>query len=704
MSDSRPEVSDSAASQSRNPEADTSDRGSGFVQAAEAEPALSAASSAEARTPTPLLPGAPVRVRKKRRSRRKRASWLRRALFAIGVIAVAGALYGVVVGIRIAQASAHLQRARAAIERAETAVRDRDLDSARLDLAKASDEFVRSRNRLASLEIKVVRRFPLVGPNLKVAYALSIAGAKVADAGGVLLQKARVLEGPDGKLRVPYERGRIDLEKLGDLAPAASKAVEDVRSGLATVEASPSSQLVPVVAEARSEFLRKVSALERGLDVAAKYLEIAPELLGKQSSKRYLVAIGNNAEMNAQGMVLAYGILDVRDGTLVWSKFGSVTELQVAAPVSVPLDPDFRARWAWANPDFAWQRTNVSADTQTAGTLMAALYASKTGLPVDGVIYIDGIAIGYLLEGTGPLSFDDPKVTLDSRNFADFTMNKAYFHFANQSERKEFLVEAAARAVAAALEVRGSGVTKLVDATGRAVTERRLWIWTSDTELQSRLATLPLGGMPLADRGDVASYALLNLGGNKVDYYVRNTIRHRVTVDTGGRAKVAVEFKIENTAPADLPEYVGGAVGPGQAERGRGEYLGYLTWYAPNGSRIVGDARPPLQTSVPDAGFAAFSWSVKIPPGSSQTIAFEYELPDDVLERDSPTGALTRYKLTYIPQPRFWADRFETELVLPAGVTGKVQAAYSASEANRVNYSDIPNAPVEFEAQFELKR
>jgi hypothetical protein len=652
---------------------------------------------------TPLLPGAPVRVRKKRRSRRKGATRLRRALFAIGVIAVAGALYGVVVGIRIAQASAHLRGAKAAIERAEVALRDRDLDSARLDLAKASDEFVRSRNRLASLEIKVLRRVPLVGPNLKVAYALSIAGAKIADSGGVLVQKARVLEGPDGKLRVPYERGRLDLEKLSELAPAASKAVEDVRSGMATVEASPSRQLVPPVAEARSEFLRKVGALERGLDVAAKYLEIGPELLAKQSSKRYLVAIGNNAEMNAQGMVLAYGILDVRDGTLAWSKFGSVTELQVAAPVSVPLDPDFRARWAWANPDFAWQRTNVSADTQTAGSLMAALYASKTGRPVDGVIYIDGIAIGYLLEGTGPLSFDDPKVTLDSRNFADFAMNKAYFHFANQSERKEFLVEAAARAVAAALEVRGSGASKLVDATAKAVTERRLWIWTSDTDLESRLAALPLGGMPLPDRGDLASYALLNLGGNKVDYYVRNTIRHRVTVETGGRAKVAVEFKIENTAPVDLPEYVGGAVGPGQAERGRGEYLGYLTWYAPNGSRIVGDARPPVQTSVPDAGFAAFSWSVKIPPGSSQTIAFEYELPDDVLERDSSTGALTQYKLTYVPQPRFWADRFETELVLPAHVKGKVQAGYSASEGNRVNYADTPNAPVEFEAEFELK-
>lgn len=654
---------------------------------------------------TPTLPGAYRRVRRRRRGR-KQKKLLQRLVIGGSLFAVLVAAYVVVVALRIAQAASHLESAKEEAEAARSAIEGKDLELARMHLSRASDRFVRGRNFLGAWEVKVLRRTPVFGPNLKAAYALAIGGAGIADGGNVLLQSLSVLEDERGRVVPPFDRGKLDLDKLDTFRPGVTRALESVRTARATVESSPSNGLLTTIESARRNFLEQAEDLERALREASAYLEIAPAVFGHDTPKRYLVAIGNDAEMNAQGMVLAYAVLEVNDGRLNWSKVGSVIELELDEPVSVPLGPQFQARWSWANPDFAWQRTNVSASTEASGSLMAAMYASKTGKKVDGVVYIDGVAIGYLLEATGPLHFEDPATTLDSSNFAEFAMNRAYFSFPSQTGRKEFFVEAAGRALGAVTEVRGEAAERLGAGVARAMKERRLWMWSSDGEVQGKLSQLPLGGEILGDwddKADIASFTLVNLGGNKVDYYLYTSIRHEVEFDSRRRGRVRVEAVLENRAPRDLPEYVGGATGPGQAERARGEYLGYFTWYAAPGSVLIEREESRASSTLPDAGLAAFSWLVRVPPGETRSIRFEYDLPENILV-GTGAGDKVSYRLKYVPQPRFRPDSFESELITPANSDVEALSSYSKASENRLHFLGTPSAPVEFEAGFPSLR
>ena len=649
---------------------------------------------------------------RKRRKRRKKQRVLTKLTLAAGILLAAATVYGIVVFIRLGQAGIHLTSARDASQRAATLLQENDIRKARLELKKSTDEFVRARNLLSSLEIKVLRKVPVVGSNVKVATALAVAGTKVSDAGAVVLDQAQVLEDERGHLRFPIENGRVDVDKLEVLQEPVARATSAVAEGVYAVEQSPRSMLIGTVAKARMDFLERVGDVRNRLEEASVYLDVAPELFGARGRRTYLVAIGNNAEMNSNGMVLAYGILDVTGGALSWSHFGSVTELQLSEPVPVPLEPGFHARWSWANPTFAWQRTNVSVDTEASGSSMAAMYRAKTGRTVDGVVYMDGVAVGYLLSATGPLDFENPNVRLDASNFADYTMNKAYFYFGNQAQRKEFLVEAAAKAIGASFNIRGSAAEKLARSIAKATAERRLWMWVADTAVEKKLIKVSLGGRILtnaeqsrvgdqqgiseARSSDVASYSLINLGGNKVDYYVDNSISHRLEIDSGGRARATVSFTIENRAPVDLPEYVGGATGPGQAQREKGEYLGYLTWYAPFGSELLDSGEFRVQSDLPDGGMAAFSWLVKVPPGSKETLTFTYKLPDNHLFIDA-AGRMT-YSLEYVPQPRIRADQFSSEVVLEGKGSLEPTSGYSEASKGRLYYSNSPPSRIHLEA------
>ncbi|MER3396002.1 MAG: hypothetical protein C4319_04370 [Acidimicrobiia bacterium] len=649
---------------------------------------------------------------RKRRKRRKKQRVLTKLTLAAGILLAAATVYGIVVFIRLGQAGIHLTSARDASQRAATLLQENDIRKARLELKKSTDEFVRARNLLSSLEIKVLRKVPVVGSNVKVATALAVAGTKVSDAGAVVLDQAQVLEDERGHLRFPIENGRVDVDKLEVLQEPVARATSAVAEGVYAVEQSPRSMLIGTVAKARMDFLERVGDVRNRLEEASVYLDVAPELFGARGRRTYLVAIGNNAEMNSNGMVLAYGILDVTGGALSWSHFGSVTELQLSEPVPVPLEPGFHARWSWANPTFAWQRTNVSVDTEASGSSMAAMYRAKTGRTVDGVVYMDGVAVGYLLSATGPLDFENPNVRLDASNFADYTMNKAYFYFGNQAQRKEFLVEAAAKAIGASFNIRGSAAEKLARSIAKATAERRLWMWVADTAVEKKLIKVSLGGRILtnaeqsrvgdqqgiseARSSDVASYSLINLGGNKVDYYVNNSISHRLEIDSGGRARATVSFTIENRAPVDLPEYVGGATGPGQAQREKGEYLGYLTWYAPFGSELLDSGEFRVQSDLPDGGMAAFSWLVKVPPGSKETLTFTYKLPDNHLFIDA-AGRMT-YSLEYVPQPRIRADQFSSEVVLEGKGSLEPTSGYSEASKGRLYYSNSPPSRIHLEA------
>lgn len=640
------------------------------------------------------------RRKRRRRSsaaRRRRRRIRRRIYAALAIVVSALFVLGVLALLRMQKISAELKVARAESQQALDALNRQDLNGARIHLAAAADSFIRGRNTLdIAFELKLARLLPFVGPNLKAVAAMASAGATTADAGKNIIDSARRLEGPKGELIFPLNNGRIDLRALEELRPSVRSGHIRVEAAAVQVEQSPSSNLVGIVASGREEMLEKLIEARDALANLDGYLSVLPSLLGADEKRRYFVAIGNNAEMNAEGMILSYGIVEVTAGYVDWVHTGSITEIKLTSPAPVPLSTTFNDRWSWANPNFAWQRANVTPDFPTVGELLVAMYQHRTGHALDGAIYIDGVALGYLLRATGPISFQDPSVTLDDRNFAEYAMNAAYKSFSSQESRKEFLAIAAQRAVTSAFQISGDRARTLGSALSRAANERRLMFYSTHPDEQARLAEMSIGGRLRHSEGGFFSYTLQNFSGSKLDYYLGTKIDYRARVARDGSTSVNVRLSIENRATLDLPPYILG--GDERLESRRpGDYFGYLTLYAPEGSFVTGGrSRKDLMSVLPDAGFAAFSVTVLVPPGGTEVVELEYFVPTIL---PSKSGVPEYFCVLYVPQPRFRPDSIRIEVGFDSGEVSRLRGFALLGERTLL-YEDNPQEAVELNAEW----
>src|SRR4051812_43167093 len=90
----------------------------------------------------------------------------------------------------------------------------------------------------------------------------------------------------------------------------------------------------------------------------------------------------------------------------------------------------------------------------------------------------------------------------------------------DQVARKQYLQD-----VASAVVKKMSGPVesprKLLDAVGKAVGERRIAVWSASPDDQKLLEETPLAHEVPDDPAPYAEVVINNLGGNKLDYYLR---------------------------------------------------------------------------------------------------------------------------------------------------------------------------------------
>ncbi len=103
----------------------------------------------------------------------------------------------------------------------------------------------------------------------------------------------------------------------------------------------------------------------------------------------------------------------------------------------------------------------------------------------------------------------------------------------------------------------------LLDALGRAVSERRIAVWSSYPEEQALLEQTPLAHTIPDDPAPYAGIVINNLGGNKLDYYLDRRIEYVADGCSGAtrRSTVTVRLKNNVTSPESLPDNVAGRLG-----------------------------------------------------------------------------------------------------------------------------------------------
>jgi hypothetical protein len=262
------------------------------------------------------------------------------------------------------------------------------------------------------------------------------------------------------------------------------------------------------------------------------------------------------------------------------------------------------------------------------------MWAQQTGTSVDGVIAMDPVALSYMLGAVGPITMPDGEV-ITKDNVVELTESTAYARFpTDQSARQKYLQDIA-NAVVKKMTGRVESPRALLDALGRAVTERRIAMWSSSPAEQTLLEETPLAHVIPDDPAPYAEVVINNLGGNKLDYYLRREIEYAADGCDGDTRKSTVTIRLENTAAPDksLPDYVASSAGvlpQIPIDIPSGTMLTSVRLVATQGAKLssvlANGQRAPAFTGT-ERGHPSFEVQVAIPPGQSGELSFQLSEP-----------------------------------------------------------------------------
>lgn len=575
---------------------------------------------------------------------RPRHKWGRLVVLVIlmAVVACAGWL-----AWRATQAKAELHSAQQDLQQVKQALLDGDRHAAHEQLALAQQAAAEARSHTDGPLWAAARHLPVIGGTATTASGL----AKAAD---------QLVAGPlqsivdtrlDPTTVWDAQRG-VALGKLKRAAPSLTRAAQQLGALRADVARLPSDTAVQAVDDARSQLLTELTDTAGTVATTARIARLAPALL---SHDRYLLVFQNPDEARGTGgLIGAYGVLEARHGRLHVVRLGSNTDLRSSDAPVVDLGAAYRQRYNGFGATRIWEQANPSPHFPYAARIWLALWQQQTGQRLDGVIATDPVALGYLLEATGPAVLPDGQQITDA-NAVRMTLHDAYRKYSSNAAQNAYF-QRVAKAVVHKIFDNHANPQALIRQLGKAAGQRRLLVYSTDPRAEAELAQTSLGGV-LPDRpGPFAELVVNNIAGSKLDYYLDRSLEYDGRGGCGsGQRSTRVHVTLTNTAPAHgLPRYVTiRADRPTEhVERGTEKLLVsvYLAQHA-GMDKVFIDGKQGLAGVSEERGHTVVSLTLELAPGQTHSLTIDVTEPASSKKPVVPVQPLVRPQRTEVHVP-----------------------------------------------------
>ena len=558
--------------------------------------------------------------------------WFKRRSFvwaALSVLALA-ILFGGWLGLRAQSAKTNLEAARNSAVQTRDALLQGDTAGASRLAADAQSHAQAARDATHSLPWNISAALPWLGSPFKT-------GQQISDV--VLALAAEVLKPTaDAGTTVAPNRlladGRLDVVALRREEPALGRIAAAAARIDTEAKAITDPRYLGVLRDARSQLQAQTSDIARLLGNTALAARLAPSMMGADGPRSYFMAFQTNAEARGTGGLLGgFGVLRFDNGQPSVDTLGTNTDLNKPFyPISIDLE--FQQQYGFTNPTTDYRNSNQSAHFPWAAQSWKSMWEQQTGMKVDGVIAIDPVVLGYILGATGPVVMPDGE-TVTENNVVELTESTLYARFpTDQAARKQYLQDIATQVVKK-LTKPVESPRKLLEALGRAVSQRRISVWSSSPSDQELLEQTPLAHVIPDDPAPYAEVVINNLGGNKMDYYLDRDIEYAADGCDGDTRLSTVTVRLTNTLadPAGLPDYVAGKLGfiPGLAENiPRGAMLTSVRLLATKDAQIISALVNGKRVRVyggTERGHPSFEAQIAIDPGKTAEITFRLQEP-----------------------------------------------------------------------------
>jgi hypothetical protein len=333
------------------------------------------------------------------------------------------------------------------------------------------------------------------------------------------------------------------------------------------------------------------------LENGAKLLAILPDLMGADGPRTYLLLAQNNHELRATGgFISGVGVVRIDQGQITDLHFqDSYTVDDLSQPHPPPPEP---LRRYMGTGMLVLRDANWWPDFPTSGRQVATLYHQDQGQTVDGVIAVDLTTLQLLLQATGPIQvqgydrpvtggnlqtmmmtyWEGPQLTAPGKEGADWWLHRKDFAADLMSALLSHLQQDADRDVLLAM----------AQAMARALRERHLLVYVHDTQAQDVFQEMSWDGSLRPSSGDFLMVVDSNVGFNKVNPNVEQTIDYAVALDESGAATAQLTLSyrhhIQHPTPACVHE---ARYGDSYADLMERCYWDYVRVYLPEGSDLV---------------------------------------------------------------------------------------------------------------------
>lgn len=545
------------------------------------------------------------------------------------VLLVVVVAFGVWLGARAFDAKASLEQARDSAQQAKDALLQGNTEEASRFADEAQHHAQAARDATHSVPWNVASVIPWLGSPFKT-------GQQISDV--VLGLAADVLK-PSTDVGVAispdqlYANGRVDVQLLRSEEPQLSGLAEDAARLNAEAGAISDPGYLSLLRDARSQLQEQTSDLAGLLQNTALAARLVPSMMGADGPRTYFMGFQTNAEARGTGGLLGgFGILRFDNGAPMVDDLGKNTEL-TGAVATVDLGPEFNQQYGFTNPKTDFRNSNLSSHFPYAAQIWKGMWAQKTGISVDGVIAIDPIALSYILGAVGPVVLADGEV-ITRDNVVELTEATAYVRFANDQVARKSYLQDIANAVVQKITGPVESPRALLDALGRGASERRIAVWSSNSEDQALLEETPLAHVVPDDSAPYAGVVINNLAGNKMDYYLDREIEYVADGCDSQTRMSTVTVRLKNTAQnVDLPDYVAGTEGLSRNVPfavPKGTMVSSVRLLATEGSSMVGvlanGEKVPFTQGM-ENGHPTYEVQVLIPPGQSGELVFRLSEP-----------------------------------------------------------------------------
>ncbi|MGB4136594.1 MAG: DUF4012 domain-containing protein [Microbacterium sp.] len=495
-----------------------------------------------------------------------------------------------------------------------------DTDTAKSASAQLAELTASAKNHTDTPLWRNVEWVPVAGPNLKgVRIAAASADALVRDAVMPLTDLSVEAIVPTG--------GAVDLARLQDLAQKVDRAatsIHAVQKEMATIDRD---ALIGPVAGGVDKINAALDKIAPIIDPAQTALTLLPKALGADGPRHYLLIFQNNAESRGTGgnpAAIAY--LTAENGKISLTGQAGSGDFQNGRETPViDLDPQTKALYGDKIGRYVMDST-LSPDFTETSKIVQAFWAETYGTAVDGVASFDPVALGYLLNATGPVDVGDG-LQLTSQNVVKLLLSDVYSLFPDPADQDDFFAGTAGLVFQALID-RHPDPKALLTELGRAADEGRLMFAPNDPDEAKVIAGTKVSGtLPATDAEQTVTGVYVNdITEGKLDYYMQLDIAASSTQCQASSAKDAATFsttaKLTNTLTPGEVEGLAPYVAPGRFFA-KGEVSTDLVIYGPVGAAVTsvtvnGTAVTPQV--FPHLGRNAVKVNVRTSPGQTVTV------------------------------------------------------------------------------------